>query len=108
VLSPVKVGPSFLYGITEREEFVEYLTSVADGSAYPAVRADRFEVAPIPLPSEAFRARYERLAMPLRMMAEASAVEAHEIERLRDSILPNLLSGELRVRDAEHLVEAVV
>jgi type I restriction enzyme S subunit len=108
VLTPVSVGPSFLYGVTERSEFVDYLVSVADGSAYPAVRAERFTDAPVPLPEPSFLATYESSTMPLRERQAAALRESHCLAALRDALLPKLLSGALRVRDAEALVEEAV
>jgi type I restriction enzyme S subunit len=108
VLTPVSVGPSFLYGVTERPEFVDYLVSVADGSAYPAVRAERFTEAPLPLPEPNLLAGYESSTMPLRERRAAAIRESHFLAELRRALLPELLSGELRIRDAETLVEEAV
>lgn len=108
VLTPEKIGPSLLYGLTERDEFVNYLVATADGSAYPAVRADRFAAALISLPPPDAQKEYEEVTMPLRRKAEAARRESGVLVRLRDALLPRLMSGELRVRDAEHLVEDAV
>lgn len=108
VLTPTSVGPSFLYGMTERRQFIDYLVCVAEGSAYPAVRADRFLDAPIPLPPLTAVSAYEALTLPLRRRAHAAAQESRVLGRLRDLLLPRLLSGELRMRDVEPLVGEVV
>jgi type I restriction enzyme S subunit len=108
VLTPSSVGPSFLYGVTERPEFVDYLVSVAEGSAYPAVRAERFTEAPIPLPEARLLARYESSTMPLRERAAAALRESNVLVRLRDALLPKLLSGELQLRDAKSFVKETV
>ena len=104
VLTAISVGPSFLYGVTERSEFVDYLVSVAEGSAYPAVRAERFSEALVPLPSRDALASFEESTMPLRRCAGAALNESRKLAALRDTLLAPLLSGELRVRDAEALV----
>jgi len=108
VLTPTKVGSSFLYGITERPEFIGYLEAVAEGSAYPAVRADRFLAAPVWLAPRGVLASYEEETMPLRRRAAAALSETRSLTHLRDVLLPRLFSGELRVRDAEGLVEGAV
>lgn len=105
VLTPLKVGPAFLYEITKRDEFVQYLESVAEGSAYPAVRADRFEQAAVPLLSSARLREFEAFAMPLRGRANAAQAESRVLAELRDALLPRLMSGEIRVRDLERIVE---
>lgn len=108
VLTPIKVGPAFLYEVTKRDAFVQYLESVAEGSAYPAVRAERFEQAVIPLPSPERLAEFEAIAMPLRQRAHSAEVESRTLAALRDELLPKLLSGEIRARDAEKVVEDVM
>jgi len=108
VLTPVKVGAAFLYEVTKRDEFVRYLESVAEGSAYPAVRAERFEQAAVPLPSSGRLEKFESVAMPIRERAHAAAVESRSLAQLRDTLLPKLMSGEIHVRDAEKVVEDVV
>jgi type I restriction enzyme S subunit len=47
-------------------------------------------------------------AGPLRQRQWASLVENRSLAALRDALLPKLMSGELRVRDAEKQVEEVV
>jgi type I restriction enzyme S subunit len=107
VLTPTKVGSSFLYGITEQPAFIGYLEAVAEGSTYPAVRADRFLDAPVRLVPTGVLASYEEETMPLRRRATTALDESRVLAQLRDTLLPRLLSGELRVRDAEAAVEAV-
>jgi len=107
VLTPTKVGSAFLYEVTKREVFVQYLESVAEGSAYPAVRAERFERATIPLPSPDRLSKFESIAMPLRRRAHAAEVESRTLAALRHELLPKLMSGEIRVQHAEKVVEDV-
>jgi type I restriction enzyme S subunit len=105
VLTPFKVGPAFLYEITKRDDFVQYLENVAEGSAYPAVRADRFERATVPLLSPARLRKFEEFAMPLRRRVNGAQTESRILAELRDTLLPKLMSGEIRVREAERIVE---
>jgi type I restriction enzyme S subunit len=105
VLTPQKVGPAFLHEVAKRDKFVQYLESVAEGSAYPAVRADRFEQAVIPLLSTLYLNRFETQAIELRRRAHSAQRESRCLVQLRDTLLPRLMSGEIRVKDAEKVVE---
>jgi type I restriction enzyme S subunit len=105
VLTPAKVGPAYLYEVTRRDEFVQYLESVAEGSAYPAVRAERFGQAVVPLASAERLTFFEVKTMPMRRRAHTAQVESRALAELRDSLLPKLMSGQIRVRDAEKVVE---
>lgn len=106
VLTPKAVGASYLYLWTTTDDFVDYLTANADGSAYPAVRADRFEAARLLVPSDAVLEGFESQARPLLRRVEANARESRTLAELRDTLLPKLLSGEVRVGAAEKMVEA--
>ncbi|ODT43067.1 MAG: hypothetical protein ABS62_01185 [Microbacterium sp. SCN 70-200] len=108
VLSPREVGFAYLYEASRRPEFTAYLENVAEGSAYPAVRADRFLEAPVPdLPADHIRA-FEAQAAPLRELVASHARENRTLAATRDALLPQLMSGKLRVRDAETLASAVI
>lgn len=108
VLSPKAGRVAGLYEASRREEFVAYLESVAEGSAYPAVRAERFRDAPVPDLSSDEWDGFERFALPMRKRAHAAAVESRHLAQTRDELLPLLMSGRVRVKDAEKTVEEVL
>lgn len=108
VLSPNSGLFAFLYESTRTESFVAYLESAAEGSAYPAVRADRFLEAPVPDVDESAREEFEEFAAPLREHAHRANVESRSLAATRDALLPLLMSGKLRVKDAERVVEEAI
>ncbi|GAA2596299.1 restriction endonuclease subunit S [Winogradskya consettensis] len=108
VLTPRAVGPAFLYECARRNDFVAYLESVAEGSAYPAVRADRFLAAPIPNITAEKREKFESIAFNVRLRAHSSVHENRVLAELRDVLAAELMSGRLRVKDAEKVVEEAV
>lgn len=105
VLTARTVGWAYLYEVTRRPEFTSYLEAAADGSAYPAVRADKFGEALVPLPDEASRRSFEHLAEPLREELHLLDRENRTLAATRDALLPQLMSGKLRVKDAEKVLE---
>jgi len=105
VLSPASFGPSYLHELTTRQEFVDYLVSNADGSAYPAVRPDHFAAADVLVPPAELRDVFEEVTMPVRDLLAAGNAESAKLAALRDYLLPRLLSGQVRVREAERAVE---
>jgi type I restriction enzyme S subunit len=108
VITPHGVGPAFLYESARTEEFVRYLESVAEGSAYPAVRAERFLGAPVPDVPDEHRDKFEVLAFPVRLRTHSAAQESRVLTNLRDALLPELMSGRLRIKDAEKVVEEAI
>ena len=105
VLTPLVVPPGFLYLAVTTDDFVDYLSANADGSAYPAVRPEHFERAEIPVPGEDALRSFEAMARPLLARIAHNDRESRTLADLRDALLPKLISGELRVRDAEAAVD---
>lgn len=109
VLRPTTAcGSSLLTTIAGSREFAGYLRSVAQGSAYPAVHPrtlGRFR-ALVPGPAEA-RA-FEMRTMPLRRRAAHAFRESRRLAELRDALLPELLSGRIRVPEASEAVDHVL
>lgn len=105
-LRPTRIGPAFLFASTDTERFSDYLTQRAEGSAYPAVRARDFEEAVIPIPSSRVVEEFEQVMWPLWEAAGELMTEATELERVRDELLPILLSGRVSVDEAWGAVPA--
>ncbi|XKH55244.1 restriction endonuclease subunit S [Citricoccus nitrophenolicus] len=108
VIRPRDVGFAFLYEATNTPAFTSYLENVAQGSAYPAVNGKRFLDAPIPWPSTAARARFELLAASIRESVHRLNLEAFKLAEIRDTLLPQLMSGKLQVKDAESVLEGAI
>jgi type I restriction enzyme S subunit len=94
-LTPVRVGPAFLFGTVDDDKFIEMLSRLADGGAYPAVRPEVFSNAEIPWPTEGARNAFEDRMWPLWEAASELAEEARTLETVRDELLPLLMSGKV-------------
>jgi len=97
VLSPTAVPPDYLYHWTTTQSFVDYLTSLAHGAAYPAVRAKTFEDANILVPSSVVLAAFREVVHPLQDLASRGESESRNLAEARDALLPVLLSGKDRI-----------
>lgn len=104
VLTPRSIGPAELFAATDQEQFVEQLVSLADGSAYPAVRPGAFREVRIARLDPEASARFEGTLWSLWLDAQACADEMAGLTRARNELLPLLMSG--RVRVSEDLVVA--
>ena len=100
VLQPYGVGPAELFAATDRDDFVAQLVSMADGSAYPAVRPKQFEEVLVPRLSSEESARFEAALGPLWSDVDAAQCEIDALTRTRDELLPLLMSGAIRVDEA--------
>ncbi|MGH8613033.1 MAG: restriction endonuclease subunit S [Gammaproteobacteria bacterium] len=77
------------------------------GVAIPGLNSTAAREIPVVHPPVDRLERFDALAAPLVDKALNASQEAHLLAQLRDTLLPKLMSGELRVRDAEKVVEEV-
>jgi type I restriction enzyme S subunit len=105
VLSPRSGARSFVYLATTQPDFIDYLTARAEGSAYPAVRPDAFTGAPLVHPPEPVVKKFESIVGPWLDRCGENREEAKKLAALRDALLPQLLSGEIRLREAERATD---
>lgn len=59
------------------------------------------------LPAANVARGFEAIARPLRAKMELNLVESRSLGVLRDAFLPKLISGQIRVRGAERVTDAV-
>jgi type I restriction enzyme S subunit len=105
VLSSSCSAPCFLHLWVTTDEFVDYLTAHAEGSAYPAVRPEAFANADVLIPLSPVLGIFEQQVGPLYERNARNEQQSRTLARLRDALLPKLLSGELRVKEAETMLE---
>jgi type I restriction enzyme S subunit len=109
VLRPKHAGyREFLYLAATADDAIAFLAHRADGAAYPAVRPDVVVGVPIVWASHSVLLAFSGLVAPLIDRTIANRAEAQTLAATRDLLLPRLMSGELRVKDAERFLERVV
>jgi type I restriction enzyme S subunit len=81
---------------------------LADGGAYPAVRPEIVQQTPIVVPDAISLGRFSEVVEPMLSRIGAGRREEDTLADLRDALLPKLISGELRVPDADERVEEAV
>lgn len=77
------------------------------GVAIPGLNSAAVRELPVVVPGADCLSSFERLLSPLIDTALNCAQESHVMSRLRDVLLPKLMSGEIRLREAEKLAEGV-
>lgn len=78
------------------------------GSAVPTLNRNHIHGLPLIVPPLQVVERYEELFEPLFKQSRHNDGEAASLAETRDALLPKLLSGEIRVSDAETIVGEVV
>jgi len=82
---------------------VKQLKSMAHGSVFSTITRQTFENVNFPTSSVEMRDAFEKLSAPLFERISVSVQESQTLAALRDLLLPKLMSGEIRIRDAEKL-----
>jgi type I restriction enzyme S subunit len=90
----------FIAAICSLTETVEYANRVSKGTKMPVVSWPDFAGMEITVPPEIERDRYNRAVAPLYERIISNIHESRTLAALRDALLPKLLSGELRVKEA--------
>ncbi|MFD8703774.1 restriction endonuclease subunit S [Kitasatospora sp. NPDC059648] len=83
----------------------ERMLSVAHGTVFSTVNMKTFDHVVIPAVEAELRSALEEVLSPLHRQIEARIEESGTLAALRDTLLPQLMAGKLRVRDAERIVE---
>jgi type I restriction enzyme S subunit len=100
------IGRAYFYCLSRDSAFCDYLTSRASGTSnsHQRVRPDDFRAYKTSLPPRALADQFEAQAEPLLERVLLLKGESGILAALRDALLPKLISGELRVPDAERIV----
>ncbi|MFJ1582566.1 restriction endonuclease subunit S [Streptomyces sp. NPDC088197] len=116
---PAAVNQGFIVVLPPTEELrwwllhemrsrVEEMISLANGSTFLELSRKNFKAMPIRLASDQALANFAQAVAPLHRRASQATAESRSLASLRDTLLPQLMSGKLRVRDAEKIVENAV
>ena len=83
------------------QDNIDRLAHLADGGAYPAVRPEAVAATKLPLADFATRGAFSSVAASLLNQVDANKQQSHTLADLRDTLLPRLISGELRAKQIE-------
>lgn len=84
---------------------VEYATMVSKGTKMPVVAWKDFKAYKIVLPPSKLRMAYCEKVKPYYRQIINNIFQLRTVSSIRNTLLPKFLSGEIRIKDAEKLVE---
>ena len=109
VLRPLQREYSeFVYLAATGRENIERLSNLADGGAYPAVRPEIVSATQVPRTGEELINEFSRQVSLMLVGIAGNERQSRTLAQLRDTLLPKLISGELRVPDAVRIIGATV
>ncbi|PSU95289.1 restriction endonuclease subunit S [Photobacterium kishitanii] len=98
------VSTNYLYSYMKQFNF-ESLGSTS--SIAKAVNSKIIKALPVIVPSKDILGSFDTLVKPLFDKIKSNQIETQNLEVLRDTLLPKLLSGEIELGTSEELVEAI-
>ncbi len=98
---------AFALACLSSDDFVDYTDRTSTGTRMPRTNWKTMAQYKICLPSDRVVSAFQKLAQPLLHRIDANIHETSTLTRTRDFLLPKLMSGEIRLPDAEKAMEAV-
>jgi type I restriction enzyme S subunit len=98
----------YVYGFLKSDLYAEYAAGAKSGSVQANMNARVIVGASLAVPSTPVVEQFLHAILPLRQRLAASVRESRILAALRDTLLPKLISGELRVQDTERFIRRAV
>ena len=107
IIRPLKLNVSvqFLYCLFRERHFQSHIYGYATGTTVLGLSKDGVPNYQFALPPEKIRCLFDSIAKPLFAKIESNENESRTLTKIRDTLLPKLLSGEIRVDDADEILE---
>lgn len=97
----------FVLACVSSSRFVAYTSQTSTGTKMPRTSWKTMRAYELCQPTNAIAVEYRRLVSPMLRRIVENVHESRTLASLRDALLPKLISGEIRVPDAERAVEAL-
>ena len=100
VLTCTRIDPYFIYLLLTSSEMTEYLHTIAEGSTstYPSLKPSDIGAITFQRPPEDKLKEFAKIANNVWGKIENNYFQMRTLEKMRDTLLPKLMSGEVRVK----------
>ena len=108
VCSKGKEWSAYVLACISSDPFVNYTNQLSNGAKMPRTSWDDMGAYEVCLPGKSVAQAFENTVTPMLEQVIVNIHESKTLAHLRDLLLPKLITGEIRVRDAEKAVEAAM
>jgi type I restriction enzyme S subunit len=105
-LGPRWKSPKFVSLALDRPESRAWISQHAVGATMPNLNTGILSAVPLLVPADSILEAFNDVVDPLERRIVANDAESETLLALRDTLLPKLISGEIRLADAEKQIEA--
>ena len=102
----LNIGYPFIYLLTNSNEYIEKLRSQANSGVQVNLSTDAIKSSLLVVASRDINKEFTDTVLPWFDQINQNSIENQTLTTLRDTLLPKLISGEIRVKDAEQMVAA--
>ncbi|MFC8525109.1 restriction endonuclease subunit S [Pseudarthrobacter sp. NPDC057230] len=95
----------YLYYFLRSPQYLEYAEGAMTGSVQKNMNAKVIVATDVALPDSDLVLQFTETVQPLRKLIQSNLNENRSLNATRDTLLPQLMSGKLRVKDAEKVLE---
>ncbi|MEZ9489087.1 restriction endonuclease subunit S [Vibrio breoganii] len=103
--SDSNVTPEFIERLFGKGRFVKQVQGFTNGTTVNMLPVAGMEMPEFVVPPRTLAEKYSELVKPMKAMIEENHKSNIELAKLRDTLLPKLLSGEIELDTTEELVE---
>lgn len=96
----------FVLGHASSTEMVDFATAGSTGTKMPRTSWNELSRFEISIPPDEIAKAFNTIVLPLVQKIKANVHEPRTLGEIRDALLPRLISGEIRINQAEKLIEA--
>lgn len=107
VINKSTLNYPYIYIYSNLETTIEEIRSRSNSGVQVNLSTSEIKATPILVPNKEAHDLFDRVALDLFNKIFANDNSSASLTKLRDSLLPKLMSGELRIADAEKLVEDI-
>ena len=99
-------APLFISFALDRPESKAWIAQRAIGATMPNLNTSILSEFPVAVPPDAILSAFASLADPIQLLVSAKNAENGTLTELRDTLLPRLISGDIRLRELDRIAEA--
>lgn len=98
----------YVFLLTNSSDFIQRLRSQANSGVQVNLSTNAIKSAKVVVPNKEVNVKFNNITLPYYESINQNALENQTLTKLRDTLLPKLISGEVRVRDVEKTLSEVL
>ena len=97
----IPMWSAFVLACVSSSQFISYASQTTTGTKMPRTSWDTMSRYELCRPTDAIAAAFDQAVSPMLEQIVSNVHQSRTLDRLRDALLPNLISGELRISASE-------